>query len=128
MSVDLCRSEIAQLWEELLQRRPMLVYATTWTALIVATVAAVSLAPEFAFLWSLSPSSPFARACGAFVAGAIRLPLDAPPSEVVCVPAELFGGTGFDLIVPPVFAAAVVAGAAFFVRAVGLWEADEDPT
>ncbi|KAG0487793.1 hypothetical protein HPP92_006604 [Vanilla planifolia] len=108
------------------EAHPTLVCVTTWMALIAAVIAAGSLAPEAAFVWALSPASSFAGECGDV--GAVRLPLDAPPGEVLCFPAGLFGRTGVDLLVPPIFAAVVVAGAACFVRAIALWETDEDPS
>ncbi|KAI0531462.1 hypothetical protein KFK09_001017 [Dendrobium nobile] len=113
---------ITELWETLLERRPLLVYAATWTTFVAATVAAASVAPEVAFVWALT-SSPYAGGCGG---AAIRILLDAPPGEIICVPAELFGHTGVDFLVPTVLAAAVVAAAAYVVRVVGLWEAEDN--
>ncbi|KAK8933638.1 hypothetical protein KSP39_PZI015823 [Platanthera zijinensis] len=52
---------------------------------------------------------------------------DVCETETVCVPARLFGPSKADAVVPPVFAALVVAGSACIVRAVGLWDlADRD--
>ncbi|KAK1270579.1 hypothetical protein QJS04_geneDACA022353 [Acorus gramineus] len=104
-------------------RRPFLLYAFAWTALLTASVAVASMSPEVAFMAAVSPSSGFARACPEW---AFRVPVDAGPGEVVCVPARLFGRSELDLIVPPVFAALVVAASALFVRAVGLWEVEEE--
>ncbi|KAM0941319.1 hypothetical protein DsansV1_C17g0147511 [Dioscorea sansibarensis] len=103
----------------LLQRRPLLVYAVTWTALLTSTVAVASFAPEIAFVWAMGLES----ACGA---GAVRVPMEGPPGEVVCVPAKLFERSKMEVVVPPLFAAMVVAGSACFVKAVGLWEDDEE--
>lgn len=104
----------------LLRRSPLLVYTVTWTALLTATVAMASFSPEIAFVWAVSPSSPFSRRCGE---GKMRVPLEGPPGEVVCMPAQLFGRSrAVDFFVPPLFAALVVAGSAALVRAVGLWE------
>lgn len=47
------------------------------------------------------------------------------PGDVLCVPDLLFRKSRIDLIVPPIFAAVVVAGSACVVRAFGLW-ADDD--
>lgn len=116
-------SLFAGLWETLLQRQPMLLYMTTWTALITTTVAVVSFSPEIAFTWAVSLPSSFASAC---VPGYVRLPLDGPAGEVVCLPAQLFEQSKLDLVVPPLFAAVVVAASVCFVRSIGLWEADGD--
>lgn len=105
----------------LTSRWPLLLYAAAWTALLSATVAVASFLPEAAFVWAISPSSSFSRACDA--EGFIRVPMDLP-GEVLCLPAHLFAKFRMDLLVPPVFAAVVVAGSACLVRAMGLWEDD----
>lgn len=105
----------------LTSRWPLLLYAAAWTALLSATVAVASFLPEAAFVWAISPSSSFSRACDA--EGFIRVPMDLP-GEVLCLPAHLFAKFSMDLLVPPVFAAVVVAGSACLVRAMGLWEDD----
>lgn len=69
-----------------------------------------------------SSSEVFSRRCGSYAA--ILVPLDLP-SEVLCLPANLFRRSKMDLVVPPVFAAIVVALSAVVVRTMGLWEADE---
>ncbi|KAM0941315.1 hypothetical protein DsansV1_C17g0147471 [Dioscorea sansibarensis] len=61
--------------------------------------------------------------CGA---GAVRVPMEGPPGEVVCVPEKLFERSKMEVVVPPLFAAMVVAGSACFVKAVGLWEDAEE--
>jgi len=116
-------SFVAGLWETLLQRHPLLLYVTTWTVLITAIVAVVSCSPETAFTWTVSLPPSFASACGPV---SVRLPLDGPAREVLCLPAQFFERSNLDLIVPPVFAAIVVAASACFVRSIGLWEVDED--
>lgn len=83
----------------------------------------VSFSPEVAFTWALSLPSPFSSEC---MPGYVRLPLDGPAMEVVCLPALFFGQSKLDLVVPPLFAAVVVAASVCFVRSVGLWEVDED--
>lgn len=109
--------------EMLLHRRPLLWYAATWTAVLTGTVVVSSFSPEIAFVWALSPDSRFAQRCRA---GAVRVPMEGPAGEVVCVPAQLFGRSKTDLFVPPLFAALVVWGSALFVRAIGLWEREEE--
>lgn len=107
-------------------RWPLLLYAATWTTLLTATVAVASFAPEVAFVSAISPSSLFSQRCvDASEGSSVRVPIDLP-WEVVCLPAHLFTRSRLDLVVPPVFAAVVVAGSAFVVRALGLWE-DDDP-
>ncbi|AEC09412.1 hypothetical protein AtNW77_Chr2g0258801 [Arabidopsis thaliana] len=105
-------------------RIPHFVYGATWTLFLTLTVAIISLAPEFAFVSAIFPSSSevFSRRCGSYAA--ILVPLDLP-SEVLCLPANLFRRSKMDLVVPPVFAAIVVALSAVVVRTMGLWEADE---
>ncbi|EHA8586481.1 hypothetical protein COCNU_scaffold000429G000180 [Cocos nucifera] len=103
---------------------PTFIYMAAWTALITLTVAVAAFSPELAFVWAVSPSSSFARGCGG-VGGTVRLPLEGSPGEVVCVPVHLFGRSKADFIIPPLFAALVVASSVCFTRAVGLWEAEE---
>ncbi|KAF8395092.1 hypothetical protein HHK36_019032 [Tetracentron sinense] len=98
--------------------RPLLLYALTWTVLLMVTVAVASFSPEIAFVSAISPSS-FSRACQ--YDGFVRIPLDGP-GEMFCLPAHLFRRSTMDYFVPPVFAALVVAGSAFLVRALCLWE------
>lgn len=99
-----------------------MLYAAAWTAVLTATVAVASFVPEWAFVAAISPSSPLSQGCNQ--AGAVRLPLDIP-SEDFCVAARLFKRSRIDVVVPPVFAAVIVAGSACAVKALGLWE-DED--
>ncbi|KAL9999236.1 hypothetical protein Hdeb2414_s0495g00905341 [Helianthus debilis subsp. tardiflorus] len=110
--------------ERLSRRWPLLVYATTWTTILTVTVAITSFAPEFAFVWAIAPSSSFSRVCQDQREGFVRVPFDVP-SEVFCLPAEMFKKSKMDLVVPPIFAAIVVAASACLVRALGLWEVDE---
>ncbi|XP_062167800.1 uncharacterized protein LOC133873998 [Alnus glutinosa] len=105
----------------LTSRWPVIVYAATWTTILTVMVAVASFAPEVAFVSAISSSSSFSKAC--VTEGSVRVPLDLP-GEIFCFPAHLFSKSKIDLIVPPVFAAVVVAGCSCLVRAVGLWEAD----
>lgn len=113
------------LLDRVLSRRPLLLYAAAWTALLTATVAVASFAPEVAFVSAVSSSSAFTRECGGpDPEDMVRVPVDLP-GAVVCLPAHLFLRSRLDIVVPPLFAAAVVAGSAFVVRALALGEEDE---
>ncbi|KAK3445270.1 uncharacterized protein LOC104436464 [Eucalyptus grandis] len=114
------------LLDQILSRRPLLLYAAAWTALLTATVAVASFSPEVAFVSAISSSSAFTRECGGpNPEDVVRVPVDLP-GEVVCLPAHLFSRSRVDLLVPPVFAAVVVAGSAFVVRALALGEVDDE--
>lgn len=108
----------------ILRRWPLLIYAASWTTILTLTVAVASFSPEVAFVSAISPSSSFSRACQTY--DAMRVPLDMP-RDTVCLPARRFIKSNIDIIVPPVFAALVVAGSAFLVRAAALWEDDAPP-
>ncbi|KAI3791663.1 hypothetical protein L2E82_05523 [Cichorium intybus] len=110
--------------EKLSQRWPLLIYATTWTTILTATVAVTSFAPELAFVWAITPTSSFSRVCQDKKEGFVRVPFDVP-SEFFCLPAEMFKKSKMDLVVPPIFAAVIVVASACLVRALGLWEVDE---
>lgn len=99
-------------------------YATTWTTILTATVAVTSFAPELAFVWAITPSSSFSKVCQDQKEGFVRVPFDVP-SDIFCLPAEMFKKSKIDLVVPPIFAAVIVAASACLVRALGLWEVDE---
>ncbi|KMT11071.1 hypothetical protein BVRB_5g111590 [Beta vulgaris subsp. vulgaris] len=92
-------------------------YAGVWTALLTVTVALAALAPETAFIWAISPSSSFSTTCNSD--SSLRVPVDLP-SETVCLPAKFFQRSKIDLLVPPIFAALVVASSACVVRTLGL--------
>ncbi|XP_047957622.1 uncharacterized protein LOC125203343 [Salvia hispanica] len=102
-------------------RWPVLVYAATWTTILTATVAVASFTPEIAFVSAVNPTS---QACSG-AAASIRLPLDVP-AENLCFHASLFKRSRIDMFVPPIFAATIVACSAFVVKAMGLWEEDQD--
>ncbi|GAB2295747.1 hypothetical protein Dimus_029903 [Dionaea muscipula] len=108
------------IYAHLLQRNgsrcPLLLQAGLWMAVLTLAVAIASLTPEMAFMFAISPTSPFSRVCDSN--DLVRIPLDVP-RELVCLPAYLFQQSTIDLVVPPVFAALVVAGSACVVRAVG---------
>lgn len=101
----------------ILRRWPLLMYAIRWTTVLTVTVAVASFSPEAAFVSAISPSSSFSRACQSN--DTIRVPLDMA-GEILCLPAHRFTKSNIDLIVPPVFAAVVVAGSAFLVGAAAL--------
>ncbi|XP_057438441.1 uncharacterized protein LOC130730446 [Lotus japonicus] len=101
---------------------PILAYAATWMTLLTVTVAVASISPQVAFVTGVSPSSSFSQKCRAD--GSIRIPLDLP-GEILCFPASMFMKSKIDLILPPVFAAVIVAASACVVRAVGLREHDQ---
>ncbi|KAJ4704709.1 Forkhead box protein G [Melia azedarach] len=112
------------LLSKLTSRWPLFLYAATWTTLLTVTVAMASFWPEITFVWAISPSSLFSRGCES--EASVRAPLDVP-GEILCLPTHMFKRSKIDLIVPPVFAAVVVAGSAWIVRALGLFENDESP-
>lgn len=108
-------------------RWPLLVYAATWTTLLTVTVAVASFSPELAFV-SVITSTPSSNSNSFFSRGcqneeSVRVPLDLPV-EVVCLPAPMFRRSKMDILVPPLFAAVIVAFSAFVVRALALWEVD----
>ncbi|WCJ28273.1 hypothetical protein M5689_009976 [Euphorbia peplus] len=95
---------------------PLLLYAAAWTALLTVIVAIASFSPEMAFVSAISPSSSFSKGC--HKQGTFRVPIDLP-GEIVCLPAHMFVRSKIDLIVPPIFAAVVVAASAWVVRSMG---------
>ncbi|CAN4116123.1 unnamed protein product [Withania somnifera] len=111
--------------ERLSLRLPLLLYAATWTTLLTIIVAVASFSPEFAFVSAITPSSSFSQACYHHEKGYVRIPLDDVPLEVFCFPTEMFKRSKMDLIVPPIFAATVVALSAYVVKALALWEVDD---
>lgn len=102
---------------------PLFLYAATWTTILTLIVAVASFVPEVAFVLAIAPTSAFSGGCEA--GDSVRVPMDVP-TEVFCFPAHLFCRSKMDLLVPPVFAAVVVAGSAYVVRALGLWDVDEE--
>ncbi|XP_027069747.1 uncharacterized protein [Coffea arabica] len=125
------------LWKAMLQRLsprwPLLLYAATWTTILTIIVAVASFSPELAFVSAVNPTSSFSQACrlqrqqdqrqGGPTT--VRVPVDVP-GELFCLPAHFFKRSKMDLLVPPVFAAVVVATSAYVVKALALWEM-EDP-
>lgn len=120
--------------QRLSPRWSLIIYAATWTAILTVLVAIASFSPEMAFVWAINPTSSFSMGChgnsnsnsnrrsdGLFV----RVPLDTP-GEFFCFPVENFKRSKMDLIVPPVFAAIIVATSAYAVKALALWEVDHD--
>ncbi|KAK7267522.1 hypothetical protein RIF29_20198 [Crotalaria pallida] len=109
----------------LLHRWPLLIYAATWVTVLTLTVAVASFSPEVAFISAISPSSSFSHKCKTNNDGSlIRVPLDLP-GDTLCFPAHLFTKSYIDLIVPPIFAAVIVAASASVVQTMGLWEQDQ---
>ncbi|GMP50736.1 hypothetical protein CsSME_00017232 [Camellia sinensis var. sinensis] len=80
---------------------PPLLYAAAWTAVLTVIVAVASFWSEAAFVSAISRKSVFSRACE--WEGLVRVPM-----------------------APLVFAAVVVGSSALVVRALGLWEVDDD--
>ncbi|KAM3340942.1 hypothetical protein P3S68_028577 [Capsicum galapagoense] len=109
--------------ERVSTRLPILFYAATWTTLLTIIVAVASFSPEFAFVSAITPSSSFSQACHD-ERGHVRIPLDLP-LEVFCFPNDMFKRSKMDLIVPPIFAATIVAVSAYVVKALALWEVDD---
>ncbi|XP_054784298.1 uncharacterized protein LOC129291129 [Prosopis cineraria] len=103
---------------------PLVIFATTWTMLLTFTVAVASFSPEAAFVLAISPSSSFSSKCK--IESSIRVPLDVP-GDILCFPPHLFTKSKIDFLVPPVFAAVIVAASACLVRALGLWQHDPTP-
>ncbi|KAK6140308.1 hypothetical protein DH2020_025945 [Rehmannia glutinosa] len=124
MLVALCISVMGFLFLSLKVEKafswPVLIYAATWTAILTVTVAVASFSPELGFVSAINPASQVCRE-----AGAVRLPLDIP-SVNFCFPGRLFKRSRLDMFVPPVFAAIIVAGSACVVKAMGLWESEDE--
>eukprot|EP01018_Ginkgo_biloba_P013931 Gb_04438 [translate_table: standard] len=106
---------------------PLFLYTIFWTTFLAAVVTVASISPELAFSSSLSPFTEFSLACEQDNDGVnyhrnnFRVPLD-KPGDVFCLPTQMFKRSGIDFVIPPIFAAVVVAASACFVHAVGLWE------
>ncbi|KAK2643141.1 hypothetical protein Ddye_024904 [Dipteronia dyeriana] len=111
-------SSLQSIFRGVMIHRPLLRNAAIWTILLTLTVAVASFAPEFAFVSTISPSS--SRSCYAS-SGFIRIPLDFP-RESVCLPSHMVKRSKLDFFVPTVFAGLIVAGSAFVVRSMCLWE------
>ncbi|CAF2283529.1 unnamed protein product, partial [Brassica napus] len=91
---------------------PILIQAATWTVLLMLTVGFASLAPEMAFVSTLSSSS---NLCGRGRDGLVRIPMDLP-GEIVCVPSEMVKRSPFDLFVPTIFAGVMVVASVSLIR------------
>ena len=89
-------------------RWPVIVQATTWTVLLMITVAVASFAPELAFVSTVSSS------CGRGD-GFVKIPMDFP-GESACVPSHMVKRSRFDLFMPPIFAAVMVTASACLIR------------
>ena len=112
------------IFHQVISRWPLLLWVTMWTVLLISIVAVASLAPVLTFVNAISPSSSLlSKSCN--VEGFLRIPLDYP-KEVMCFPANMVRTSKFDVFLPTVFAALVVAVSAFVVRSLGLWESETD--
>ncbi|KAI5682301.1 hypothetical protein M9H77_03529 [Catharanthus roseus] len=111
--------------ERVSPRWPFLIYATTWTILLTIVVAIASFSPEIAFVSAINPNSSFSKPCYGGSSGLVRLPLD-NSREIFCFPVHYFKRSKMDVIVPPIFAAIIVATSAYAVKALALWEVDDD--
>ncbi|KAM7526312.1 hypothetical protein LguiA_016214 [Lonicera macranthoides] len=109
--------------QRLYPRWPLLIYATAWTTLLTVTVGVASFATELAFVSAITSKSAFSKVCQ--LEGSVRVPFDVP-MEVFCLPARFFKRSDMDMVVPPLFAAVIVAASAYVVRAMALWEVDEE--
>ncbi|KAL8125863.1 hypothetical protein AgCh_013242 [Apium graveolens] len=125
-----CLSQLSSIMQRLSDspRWPLILYATTWTTLLTVTVAVASFSPELAFVSVISPrtSSSYdslSRGPHCHNDEYVRVPMDIP-TETFCIPGEMFRRSKMDLVVPPVFAAVIVACSAYVVRALALWEDD----
>ncbi|KAG0468095.1 hypothetical protein HPP92_017423 [Vanilla planifolia] len=113
---------VAAVRRTLLIRHPLLRYAAAWTTLMTVMVVVMSFSPEMAFVCAVAPSSAFSRSCRR---GYVRVPMEGPAGEAICLPSRMLGPSRADLVVPPVFAALVVAGSACFVHALWVWDLDD---
>ncbi|KAK7355649.1 hypothetical protein VNO80_14909 [Phaseolus coccineus] len=93
---------------------PLLMYALSWVTVMTFTVAVASLSTEVAFVSAIASS----HTCKTNDGTLVRVPLEETP----CFPVRLLTNTSIDVIVPPIFAALIVAASACVVRALGLWE------
>ncbi|KAK6943686.1 hypothetical protein RJ641_024788 [Dillenia turbinata] len=103
--------------------RLFLLQAVTWVVLLTVTVAVIAFLPELVFVAVIRPTSSFSKPC-AVRGDSVRLPLDFP-GEVFCIPSHTVKKSSFDFLVPPLFAAVMVAASAFVVRAICSWEDDD---
>lgn len=109
-------------------RWPLILYAATWTTLLTVTVAVASFSSELAFVSIISPTTSssydsLSRGYHCPHDESVRVPMDIP-TEIFCIPVEMFRRSKMDLVIPPVFAAVIVACSAYVVRALALWEDD----
>lgn len=120
--------QVALSYCETISTQPVVLYTLCWTLLLAAIVTITALSLEMGFSASLSPSMEVVQQCSKDINKATlacqqcsRLPLDGP-SDLLCVPANLFRKTRMDFAVPPIFAGLVVAASALFVQGMGLWD------
>lgn len=95
----------------------LLLYAATWTIVLMVTVAVASFSAEFAFVRAVLPfSSSLLQSCKA--KGLIRIPVEVSGQET-CLPASLVKRSALDVFVPILCLALVVVGSASMLRAIG---------
>ncbi|KAK1403033.1 hypothetical protein POM88_002638 [Heracleum sosnowskyi] len=95
----------------------LLLYAATWTIVLMVIVAVASFSAEFAFVMAvLPPKSSLSKSCKA--EGLIRIPVEVS-GEVTCLPASMVRKSGLDVFVPIVCLALVVVGSASMLKAIG---------
>ncbi|KAE9616623.1 hypothetical protein Lalb_Chr03g0026781 [Lupinus albus] len=95
-----------------------LLYASTWTFLLIVTAVMATLAPMFAFKLAISqPSSSSSNPCY-HVGYCIRIPLDFPREMVYLPQQAIRTRSNIDFFLPTLFAALVVAASTCLLRAV----------
>ncbi|CAN1775434.1 hypothetical protein LINPERHAP1_LOCUS13329, partial [Linum perenne] len=109
----------------LIPKLPLLIYATTWTTLPYRDRSRSFLFARIRFRYQLL------RRCSHRILETVEgkewlgfrwtFPEKCSACLQNCLPSR-----DIDFLVPPVFAAVVVAGAAWVVRSIGLWEGEEE--
>ncbi|KAL8115722.1 hypothetical protein AgCh_022280 [Apium graveolens] len=95
----------------------LLLYAATWTIVLLVIVAVASFSAEFAFVMAvLPPSSSLSKTCKA--EGFFRIPVEVS-GQATCFPASMVKRSGLDVFVPIVCLALVVVGSASMLKVIG---------
>ena len=120
MNLLMSLSSISSLLRRVASTHPSpLLYASTWTALLIVTAVLASLAPMLAFMLAISQPSHFSNPNHG--GGFMRIPLDFP-GEMVHLPQQVVTTRShIDFFLPTLFAALVVGASACFLRAVASW-------